>query len=83
MRNRLIFPRSTFATSLTEAHWEVWDGKFAGFFLKELMMLLMTNLYSCFFRLAGKNYAWIVTQAVIGTAERAPSEFPVGLIGEY
>ncbi|OQR74404.1 glutamate-like, partial [Tropilaelaps mercedesae] len=33
--------------------------------------------------ITGKNYAWIVTQAVIGSAERAPGEFPTGLIGMY
>ncbi|XP_022651522.1 glutamate receptor ionotropic, NMDA 2B-like isoform X2 [Varroa destructor] len=33
--------------------------------------------------ITGKNYAWIVTQAVIGSAERSPAEFPTGLIGMY
>ncbi|XP_076345196.1 glutamate receptor ionotropic, NMDA 2B-like [Tachypleus tridentatus] len=34
--------------------------------------------------ITGKNYVWIVTQSVFGTAENnAPSEFPVGMLGVH
>uniref|UniRef100_A0A0P4WC48 Receptor ligand binding region domain-containing protein n=1 Tax=Scylla olivacea TaxID=85551 RepID=A0A0P4WC48_SCYOL len=32
--------------------------------------------------LTGKNYVWIVTQSVVGPSEFAPSDFPVGMLGE-
>ncbi|XP_076334851.1 glutamate receptor ionotropic, NMDA 2B-like isoform X2 [Tachypleus tridentatus] len=34
--------------------------------------------------ITGKNYVWIVTQSVFGTAENnAPTEFPVGMLGVH
>ncbi|XP_013781650.2 glutamate receptor ionotropic, NMDA 2B-like isoform X1 [Limulus polyphemus] len=34
--------------------------------------------------ITGKNYVWIVTQSVFGTAENnAPTEFPIGMLGVH
>ena len=36
-------------------------------------------------QLTGKNYIWIVTQSVVGTASEsyAPGHFPTGMLGQY
>lgn len=33
--------------------------------------------------LTGENYVWVVTQSVIETADQAPNQFPVGMLGKY
>lgn len=35
--------------------------------------------------ITGKNYIWIVTRSIVGTASEhyAPTEFPYGMLGEY
>ncbi|ERL92387.1 hypothetical protein D910_09701, partial [Dendroctonus ponderosae] len=33
--------------------------------------------------LTGENYVWVVTQSVIETADQAPNQFPVGMLGVH